>query len=345
MRAKRCDMKAAFVGNNSVDVREADMPEVEANGIVVRMRACGICGSDLEKVYGVYAKPSMRLGHEPAGTVTAIGDGVVGISVGDRVFTHHHVSCGSCKCCSRGEETLCPKYSSTNLMPCGLAEHYAVPAHNVSRGGVIVLPDSISFEQAAMIEPLACCVRAWKDIPCAEGDVVAVLGCGPTGIMHSMIAHSRSIAAICTDTNDFRLGFASDMGVGEAVHAERGVESVRGATGGVGVDAVIVATSNVRAITDAITMVRDGGTVMIFGVPPRGTPLEIDAGDLYSRGVLIRSSYAASEDDTVGALEMIKDGRIDVARLITHRYTLENANAAFDRARTGESAMKVLITG
>ncbi len=337
-------MKAAFVGERRVEVREADMPETQNGGIVVRMRACGICGSDLEKVYGMYAKPSMRLGHEPAGTVTAVGSGVTDINVGDRVFTHHHVSCGSCRHCMRGEETLCAQYALTNLSPCGLAEHYAVPAQNVSRGGVLRLPDHVTFEQAAMIEPLACCIRAWSTIPCTEGDTVAILGCGPTGIMHSMIARSRGIAAICTDTNEYRVGFARDLGATEAVRPELGIDCVRGATGGNGADAVIVATGNVRAIADAVMMARDGGTVMVFGVPPRGSTLELDAGDLYSRGILIRSSYAASDVDTRKALDIISDGRIDVNRLITHRYPLGEAGAAFERARSGESAMKIVIT-
>ncbi|MDD9813162.1 MAG: alcohol dehydrogenase catalytic domain-containing protein [Thaumarchaeota archaeon] len=337
-------MRAAFVGEGRVDVREADMPEAQTGGIVVRMRACGICGSDLEKVYGMYAKPSMRLGHEPAGTVAAVGDGAGEIRAGDRVFTHHHVSCGSCRHCARGEETLCASYSSTNLSPCGLAEHYAVPAQNVSRGGVLRLPDGVTFEQAAMIEPLACCLRAWDALACREGDTVAVLGCGPTGIMHSMIARSRGIAAICTDTNEYRVGFARDLGATEAVRPELGVDCVRGATGGRGADVAIVATGSARAIADGVRMARDGGTVMLFGVPPRGAALELDAGDLYARGVGIRSSYAASDADTRRALEMIAGGRIDVARLVTHRYRLADSNEAFERARGGESAMKVLIT-
>lgn len=337
-------MKAVFVEKSSVNVQEVDMPNVESGGIIVQMRACGICGSDLEKVYGTYAKPSMRLGHEPAGIVAKIGNDVKGISVGDRVFTHHHVACGECKHCSRGEQTLCSKYSSTNLSPCGLAEHYAVPTHNVAHGGVLKLADSVSFEQATMIEPLACCLRAWQDIPCIKGDTVAVLGCGSTGIMHSMIAQSRGIKVVCTDTNEFRLDYARGLGDVEAVSVESGVKAVNDATNGSGADAVIVATSSVKAIANAIAMVRNGGTIMLFGVPSRGDSLEIDAGDVYARGITIRSSYAASDTDTRNALDMITDGSIDVGRLVTHRYTLDNAGDAFELARSGDSAMKVLVT-
>jgi len=337
-------VRAAFAGSGRVEVREADMPEAQTGGVVVRMRACGICGSDLEKVYGMYSKPSMRLGHEPAGTVESVGGDAGGLRAGDRVFTHHHVSCGSCRHCARGEETLCATYSSTNLSPCGLAEHYAVPALNVARGGVLRLPDHVTFEQAAMVEPLACCLRAWDALECGEGDTVSVLGCGPTGIMHSMIARSRGIAAVCTDTNDYRVDFARELGATEAVRPERGADCVRGATGGRGADAVIVATGSARAIADGVGMAREGGTVMLFGVPPRGSTVELDAGDLYARGVGVRSSYAASDADTRRALGMIADGRIDVARLITHRYRLAEAGEAFERARGGESAMKVVIT-
>ena len=157
----RCEkfMKAVIVNDNStIKIEDIENPELGSNDILVKMAACGICGSDVEKVFGKYGQPSMKLGHEPAGVILKIGNSVNDFKIGDRVFTHHHVPCYSETCheCSHGNETMCPKYYQSNLNPCGLADEYVVPEWNVKHGGVLKIPDSMSFEEAALIEPLAC---------------------------------------------------------------------------------------------------------------------------------------------------------------------------------------------
>ncbi|MEK6944268.1 MAG: alcohol dehydrogenase catalytic domain-containing protein, partial [Thermoproteota archaeon] len=168
-------MKAAFVkGSAKVTVEDIEKPKPGKGEIMVQMHACGICGSDVEKVFGKYSQPSMKLGHEPSGIISEVGENVSGFKKGDRVFVHHHVPCYSCHYCLHGNETMCEKYYETNLSPCGLSEQFVVPAWNVEHGGVLKIPDLISFEEAAMIEPLACCVRAWKKFPFQKGDSVAI---------------------------------------------------------------------------------------------------------------------------------------------------------------------------
>jgi len=176
-------MKAAVVKSNSnIEIKNIEKPPVGPGDMLVKMRACGICGSDVEKVFGKYGQPSMRLGHEPAGIITQVGSEISNFSVGDRVFTHHHVPCYSDDCheCNHGNETMCKKYYESNLEPCGLADEYVVPEWNVKHGGVLKIPDSMSFEDAAMIEPLACCIRAWNKFTYKNNDSIAVLGIGPT---------------------------------------------------------------------------------------------------------------------------------------------------------------------
>ena len=341
-------MKFATVGGPSrISVSESP-PLVPGPGdILVRMEACGICGSDLEKVYGSYGQPSTRLGHEPAGVVAAVGTGVDGFSEGDRVFTHHHVPCYSCHLCRHGSETRCPEYSRSNLNPCGLAQEYLVPAWNVQRGGVIRLPDSMSFAEAAMIEPLACCVRAWSKCRYQEGDSVGIFGVGPTGMMHAMLAMHHGFSGIyCIDTNRFRLDFAAGLGVSEAIAAGDDVSSIlRRNTDGRGVDLAVVATGSLSALQSAISSVRYGGTVMMFGVPSRGASMTLDMDDIYSREVTLLSSYAASDIDTMEAMGLIRDGDVDAGRLVTHRYGIGESQLAFDHAKDGTDAVKIIITG
>ena len=338
-------MKAAVVKDDStIKITHIENPELGPNDILVQMSACGICGSDVEKVFGKYGQPSMKLGHEPAGIILKVGSQVENFAVGDRVFTHHHVACYSKTCheCSHGNETMCEKYYQSNLNPCGLADEYVVPEWNVKHGGVLKIPDEMSFEEAAMIEPLACCLRAWKKFNYQKNDTAVILGVGPTGIMHALLARSVGFSKIfCSDLNDFRLDFAKKLGF-EAVHSNESSEKILQSVID-GVDVAIVATGNLNAFNSAINLVRKGGTIVMFGVPSKDASIDINMSNVYSKEITITTTYAASDTDTKNALELIVSGTIDVKSLITHKYTLEDSQKAFDHAKTGDNAMKIII--
>ena len=341
-------MKTAFVKEPSViSVRETEKPVLDPGDLLVQMHACGICGSDLEKVFGQYGQPSMRLGHEPAGVIIDVGSDVTEFKKGDRVFTHHHVPCYSCHMCIHGNETMCQKYYESNLSPCGLSEQYVVPNWNVSHGGVLKLPDSMTFEEAAMIEPLACCVRAWTKYSYQKNDSIAIFGVGPTGMMHVMIAQAKKFSKIfCFDVNDFRLNFAKKFNVTNIINStnEKRKQKILEHTDDRGVDVAIVATSSLRALDDAIDMVRKGGAVMMFGVPSKGAKINLDMSKIYSKEISLVTSYAASDHDTKEALQLINSGQIDVKKLVTHTYQIDDTQKAFEHARSGKNAMKIIIT-
>ena len=342
-------MDAAIVKSNSnVEIKNVEKPHVGSGDILVKMRACGICGSDVEKVFGKYGQPSMRLGHEPAGMITQVGSEVSNFVVGDRVFTHHHVACYSDDCheCNHGNETMCKKYYESNLEPCGLADEYVVPEWNVKHGGVLKIPDSMSFEDAAMIEPLACCIRAWNKFTHKNNDSIAVLGIGPTGIMHALLAKIYGFEKIfCLDFNEFRLDFAKKF---ETTTINSGntnaLGQIKSETANQGVDVVIVATSNLNALKDAVNFVRKGGTIVMFGVPSKGAIIDLDMNEIYSKGITIVNSYAASDFDTKEALEKISNKQINVSQLITHKYNLQECQEAFVHAKSGDNAMKIIIS-
>jgi L-iditol 2-dehydrogenase len=301
----------------------------------------------LEKVFGEYGQPSMRLGHEPAGIIIDVSSGVTAFKKGDRVFTHHHVPCYSCHLCKHGNETMCPKYYETNLSPCGLSEEYVVPKWNVDHGGVLKIPDSMSFEEAAMIEPLACCVRAWTKYSYQDGDSIAIFGVGPTGMMHVMLAQSKKFSKIfCFDVNTFRLGFAKKFNITDSINSldENRKQRILDHTEGKGVDVAIVATSSLNALEDAIDMVRKGGTVMMFGVPSKDAKIVLNMSKIYSKEITLVTSYAASDNDTKEALRLIEFSQIDVKQLVTHTYPIQDSQKAFDHARSGDNAMKIIIT-
>ena len=341
-------MKAAFVKNDSIiSVDEIERPSLGPGDLLVKMESCGICGSDLEKVFGKYGQPSMKLGHEPAGIISQVGSKVSNFKKGDRVFTHHHVPCYSCHFCSHGNETMCPKYYETNLSPCGLAEEYLVPEWNVNHGGVLKIPDSMSFDEAAMIEPLACCIRSWNKFSHKKGDSIAIFGVGPTGMMHVMLAQEKGFGKIfCFDVNDFRLDFAKKFQITQAINSKDSTrkEKIFSETENRGVDIVIVATGSLNALHDAFDLVRKGGTIMMFGVPTKDDTINIDMSKVYSKEITLTTSYAASDHDTKEALELIKSSRADVKSLITHKYSILETQKAFDHAHDGSDAMKIIIT-
>jgi len=341
-------MKTASVKEPSIiSINETENPILNSGDILIQMHACGICGSDLEKVFGEYGQPSMRLGHEPAGIIIDVSPSVTAFKKGDRVFTHHHVPCYSCHLCTHGNETMCPKYYETNLSPCGLSEEYVVPKWNVDHGGVLKIPNSMSFEEAAMIEPLACCVRAWTKYSYQEGDTVAIFGVGPTGMMHVMLAQSKKFSKIfCFDVNDFRLEFAKKFNVTDSINSldENRKQKILDHTEGKGVDVAIVATSSLKALEDAIDMVRKGGAVMMFGVPSKDSKIILNMSKIYSKEITLVTSYAASDNDTKEALRLIESSQIDVKQLVTHTYRIQDSQKAFDHAKSGDNAMKIIIT-
>ena len=340
-------MKAATVKDKTVKIQDVSTPKLGSGDVLVKMQACGICGSDVEKVFGEYGQPSMRLGHEPAGVITAVGSSVKDYKKEDRVFTHHHVACYSEDCheCSHGNETMCSKYYQSNLNPCGLADEYVVPEWNVKHGGILKLPDTMSYEEAAMIEPLACCIRTWNKFKFQKNDSVAILGIGPTGVMHAMLAKYFGLGKIfCLDHNEFRLDFANKLGVNTINSDSSNItDRIRTETDNRGVDIAIVATGNLTALNNAFSYVRKGGTVVLFGVPNKGATIDVDMSIIYSKEITLVTTYAASDNDTKSALELISSGNVDVESLITHRYSLAESMKAFEHAKSGDSAMKIII--
>jgi len=342
-------MKAVFVkGHSAVSVDNVKAPEMASAGdVLVKMRACGLCGSDLEKIYGEYGMSSGRLGHEPAGEVVAVGKSVKGFAPGDRVFIHHHVACYSCHYCKHGDHTMCPSYQTSNISPCGLAEKFLVPEWNVSRGGLIKLPESVSYEEASLVEPLACCIRAWNKSNFQKGDDIAVVGAGPAGLMHVLLAQAYGARKVFViDINRFRLKFAGKYGV-EAFNSASDHEltnKVKSGTGGRGVDVCVVATGNMNGLLQSFELTRTGGTVMLFGVPPKGSQMSYDISKLYSSEHSIIPSYAASEIETNEALKLIAEKKADMASLITHRFDITRAAEAVKCAHEAKDAMKVIIT-
>jgi L-iditol 2-dehydrogenase len=339
-------MKAAFIaGKGNVDIKNLPPPRIGVNEILVHMRTCGICGTDIEKFHGDHITPPV-LGHEVAGEIEAAGGELQTFKKGDRVIVHHHISCRSCFYCKNGLETLCEAYPKNNLDPCGFAEYFRVPETLVKGGTVYKLPDSMSFEMGSMVEPTACCIRALSKSGIKAGDSAAVFGTGPVGLTHVQLLKLQGTAPIiAVDVLKHRLQMASKFGADLTLDptAEDVPRGVLAATAGRGADYAIVATGNPKAIQEATCSVRKGGKVVLFGAPGRGTLVSFDMSRLFLREIDIQSSYSTSESEMQIALQLIQTGRINPSQMISHRLPLEDIVEALHLAESGKEAVKVIV--
>ena len=327
-----------------VKVVEMPRPEPGEGEVLVKLRCCGICGTDLEKVQGQGITTGI-LGHETVGELSELGRGVEELKVGDRVFTHHHVPDLSCEICQRGEFTYCPEYMKHNLIPCGLADYYVVPRFNVQRGAVLRLPGSLGFEEASFIEPLACCLRGLERADARNADSAMIYGAGPVGLMHLKLLRSFGVERVgVADVSDYRLSLATAMGASFVVNPTAGAGAPDEARKEImgGPELVIVATASMTALEDAFRLVGRAGTVLLFGAPRKGASATLDAARLFLNGTRLLTSYGAYETDTAEAMKLLSEGRVVVKDMITHRFPLERAGEAFAVA-SEQKCMKALI--
>lgn len=323
-----------------------DMPVPVPNRgeVLVKMRACGVCGTDVEKVYGE-AIAGKVLGHEAVGDIEETGEGVEGASKGERVFTHHHVPCYSCELCARGKHTFCIEYRKHNLVPCGLAEYYLLPAFNVERGGLVRLPPGLAYDEASFIEPLACCIRGLDSVKGAEARSALVYGAGPIGITHLKLLKSYGVPKVgIAETSQYRRDFAENCGADVSFDpSDRNSAQRAMAEFGSGPELVVVATGASAAFRDAMRTVGQAGRVLQFGAPGSTAPAEFDLASFYLKGIELTTSYAASEQDIASAMRALSERRLALSDLITHRFPLENTAGAF-KVALQQACMKAVVT-
>jgi L-iditol 2-dehydrogenase len=270
------------------------------------------------------------LGHEVAGVIETVGQGVAGFSAGDRVVTTHHVPCNECRYCLSDRHAVCETLRTTSFDPGGFSELVRLPAVNVERG-TFLLPDHVAFEEGSFVEPLACVVRAQRLARMTPGLTVAVLGSGISGILQIQLARANGAERIiATDLSTFRLDAARRFGADAVVRADADVPAgIREANDGRLADLVIVCTGAVAAIDQAFKSVDRGGTVLLFAPADPGVTYPFPLHDIWFNGTNIVHSYAGPPADMRTALGLIADRRVDVASMVTHRLGLSETGAGF----------------
>jgi L-iditol 2-dehydrogenase len=297
---------AVYYSNIDIRIEERPKPRISSGEILVKMKASGICGTDVMEWYRMKKAPRI-LGHEMAGEIAAIGRGVKGLKKGDRVFVSHHVPCYRCHLCSQGNYTACGSLHTGNYDPGGFSEFIRIPKENV-KYGTFLLPAEITYEDASMIEPLGCVIAGQKQLGLKKGQTVLIIGSGVSGILHIQLARLNELKSI----NDGRIA-----------------------------DVVIICASAQQAVDNAISSVERKGKILFFAVPE--TDIRIPSLRFWRNEISVTFSYGASPDDLKEAIRLIASKKIVAGKMITHRVKLSDIRKGFQIASESKESLKVVV--
>jgi len=320
------------------------VPEVGPADALVQTRACGICSGDVMPWY-IGKKAPLVPGHEPAGVIVDVGKDVTDFRPGDRVFIHHHAPCLGCRYCRRGDYVECSSWKTSRIIPGGVSEYILVPGLNLSND-TIRLPDDMGFDDATLIEPVACVVKGLRRAGTRKGDTVLIIGMGVMGMINLLVArHQGAERIICADRVLFRLERAMQLGADAVIDVSKEELSAGLAriTGGEMAEIVVVGPNSAEAMQQGIASVRPGGTVLFFTPAKPGETLVVDPNHLYFNDINLITSYSCGPMDTLQASAMVSAGTVTAGKLVTHRFPLRDTAAAFRLTAAAGDSLKALI--
>lgn len=340
-------MKAAvYYGLKDIRLEERPTPRPTDESILVRVEACSICGTDVK----LYTKGNPRVtepripGHEIYGVVEHVPPSVRGLAPGEAVLIAPAVGCGLCRECLNGATNMCADLQTIGIdYDGGFAEYVEVPLR--ARPNIVKVPDGIPPEHVPLAEPLACCINGQEQVKIGLGETVAVIGMGPIGSLHVMLAKLQGATQIiAVDIAQDRLRLAGEVGATHTVCSSEvdPVQAVRDLTGGEGADVVIVAAPVPQVQAQALEMCRRRGRVLFFAGLPRGTTVTLDTNLIHYGQIRIEGSHASTAAQNALALRLITSGAVPVGRLVTGVLPLHRVNEAFERAISGKD-LKIVV--
>ncbi|MEK6543097.1 MAG: alcohol dehydrogenase catalytic domain-containing protein [Elusimicrobiota bacterium] len=334
---------AVYYSNDDVRTEERPVHGIGQDEVLVKIMASGICGSDVMEWYRIKSAPRV-LGHEISGVIEAVGAAVTRFKKGDRVFVTHHVPCNICRLCLKGLHTACDTLHKTNFDPGGFAQFVRVPAINVDRG-MFNIPDSMSFEDATFIEPLACVIRGFRTAGFVAAESVLVLGSGIAGILAIALAKAMGAGRImATDINPYRLKAAQRFGADMVFNASEDLAArIPAINDGHLAEFIAVSTGAPQAFMQALKCADKGGKVLFFAPAKPGTDIPFPLFDVWNNATAISSSYAAADKDLEAAITLIGSERIPVKDMITHRLPLAQTSKGFTMVASAQDSLKVII--
>jgi len=330
---------------HDIRIEDVPVPRIGPRDALLKTKACGICSGDVMPWY-IEQKAPLVLGHEPAGEIVEVGKEVISFKAGDRVFTHHHAPCFTCRACRRGDYVQCETWKNTKIEPGGISEYILIPEINLEND-TLNLPDNLSFEDGTFIEPAACVVKALKRAKIRHGDTVLVIGLGVMGQLHVLLSRKYGAEKIIgADMVPFRLNKAKKFGADEVIDVSKDdlINTLKDLTEGNMADLVIVGPNSAEAMRQGLSAAGAGGKIVLFTPAKPGEQLTINPNDLYFKDINIFTSYSCGPTDTADALDIIAEGTVQAEELITHRFPIEEAAEAFMLTAEAKDSLKAVIT-
>lgn len=344
-------MKAVvYYGENDLRYEERKKPVIEPGAVLVRVKACSLCGSDLRTIRHGHAsiQEPRILGHETVGVIEEVGEGVEGWKTGDRVAVTPGIGCGECAYCRSGWQNMCYKRKTISQhYDGGFAEYVLVPPSAVKAGNINRIPDGTGFMEASLAEPLACVLNGQEDLQIGDGDTVAVIGAGPIGILHGMAARAAGAGKIILiNRSSGRLKTARQFDFDAYIDLSRedGVSRVLELTDGKGADDVIVAAGSKEALLSGMKMAAKMGKVCMFaGLPKNDPEVSIDVNAMHYRQVSLHGAFSSAPRHNALALELIGSGKLKPQKIITHLVSLDKMMEGVELAE-GRAGLRVVIS-
>jgi L-iditol 2-dehydrogenase len=336
-------LAAVYYNNADIRITELPQPEINADELLVKVMACGICGSDVTEWYRLPSSPRV-LGHEATGIVEEIGKNITKYNIGDRVFVSHHVPCNNCRYCLNGHHTACETLHTTNYFPGGFSQYIRVQKIIVN-SGIYKLPFNMSYADGTFIEPLGCIVRGQRLASIDKDDTVLIIGSGISGILHIQLAKLTGVRKIvAADINPHRLKLAIHFGAHSVINARTGIQrTLRKENNGRLADRVIICTGARQAVSSAIQCVDRGGRILFFAVPPPTVKVSIPITEFWKNEITVMTSYGAAPSDLKEALRILAQKRINVTDMITHKFSLREISKGFKLVSNPENSLKIII--
>ena len=338
-------MKVAKLYNfNDIRIEDIPIPEVGPKEALLKTKASGICSGDVMPWY-IEKKAPLVLGHEPSGEIVKVGRDVTSFKTGDRVFVHHHAPCFSCRQCKRGDYVQCDTWRKTKIIPGGISEYILIPAINLEND-TLNLPDTLSYDDGTLIEPVACVIKALKRANIKHGDLVLVIGLGVMGILNGIVARKYGAGRIVgIDRVTFRLQRAREVGFDDVIDISKtdSKKALQNTTGELRADIVIVCPNSINALNDGISFTGKGGSVVMFTPVKPDEHLTIYPNELYFGDINIITSYSCGPPDTADALELLEKGIVKSDKVITHKFPIEKTEEAFRLTAEARESLKSII--
>ena len=346
-------MKAAyFYGVGDIRVENVPAPEAGPDELVIKMKASAICGTDLRIFkFGHFKIPvgvKRVLGHEIAGEVVEVGRRVTGYVPGMRVALPPNIGCGSCPMCRKGFTHMCPTYEAFGVSyDGGFQEYVKIPADAVQRGNVVPIPDNVSYEEAAIVEPFSCAYHSYKALNIRPGDCVVIIGAGPVGACHMLMSKlAGATRVIVADVQDNRLAEIERLGADVVVNSARTDlrQAVLDETCGEGASVIITACSIPEIQTLSLEIAASHARINLFGGMPKGREIvPLNTNLIHYKELTVLGTTGSSVNDYCESMDLVASGKLSLLPLATARFGVGDMNAAFDYAQSGEGIKTLVV--